>query len=261
MRLLLDLVAAKDCSYDLMYYHKLQGFIYNFLKDTKFSGLHDKIGYKFFCFSNIFSKNKQGKDFIEGEKKNLIISSPNKEFVMLIKEKLDGLNGQNMGIGEMLFELENTRIISPKLVDRGFTVETSTPIIIRIPKERYGRYGIANEKKWLYWRPEYAFNAFVKQLEENLFKKYSEFFGEKLDEFPLFEQYHYICPVVNHVVVDGFERQFVGSIWKFIFSYASKEQRKILEFGLDCGFGERNSLGFGFVNVLKSVNTQVTESI
>ena len=29
-------------------------------------------------------------------------------------------------------------------------------------------------------------------------------------------------------------------------------QRRILEFGLDAGFGERNSLGFGFVNKISS---------
>lgn len=41
----------------------------------------------------------------------------------------------------------------------------------------------------------------------------------------------------------------LSSIWEFAFSYLRREQRGVLEFGLDCGFGELNSLGFGFMNV------------
>jgi len=36
-----------------------------------------------------------------------------------------------------------------------------------------------------------------------------------------------------------------------MFNNLSRDQRKLLEFGLDCGFGERNSLGFGFVNLMR----------
>ena len=57
--------------------------------------------------------------------------------------------------------------------------------------------------------------------------------------------------VVNHVIINGKEQIIVGSIWEFWFSYLNKEQKKILKFGIDCGFGERNSLGFGFMNVVK----------
>ena len=39
----------------------------------------------------------------------------------------------------------------------------------------------------------------------------------------------------------------VGSMWVFVWSYMDEIQRRVIEFGRDAGFGERNSLGFGFL--------------
>ncbi|MEM5870703.1 MAG: CRISPR-associated protein Cas6, partial [Candidatus Aenigmatarchaeota archaeon] len=69
MRILLRLEALKNCIYDMKYFHKLQGFIYRLLKETEYRVLHDKKGYKFFCFSNIFPIG----DMKVGDKRKLII--------------------------------------------------------------------------------------------------------------------------------------------------------------------------------------------
>ncbi|PKP59881.1 MAG: hypothetical protein CVT89_00760 [Candidatus Altiarchaeales archaeon HGW-Altiarchaeales-2] len=45
------------------------------------------------------------------------------------------------------------------------------------------------------------------------------------------------------------EHKVFGSVWEFNFNHLNDSQRRILEFGLDTGFGEMNSLGFGFMNV------------
>ena len=58
MRILLRLKAIKSSAYDLKYFNKLQGVIYNLLRDTEYGILHNKSGYKFFCFSNIFPVGK-----------------------------------------------------------------------------------------------------------------------------------------------------------------------------------------------------------
>jgi CRISPR/Cas system endoribonuclease Cas6 (RAMP superfamily) len=42
--------------------------------------------------------------------------------------------------------------------------------------------------------------------------------------------------------------KFSGSIWEFSFSHLDWKKREVLRFGLDAGFGEENSLGFGFMN-------------
>ncbi|MGC8885519.1 MAG: CRISPR-associated endoribonuclease Cas6, partial [Candidatus Nanoarchaeia archaeon] len=76
MRILLNLKTTKNFSYDKNYFHKLEGFVYSFLKDTPLSILHDKKSYKFFCFSNIFPLPKENLEIKSEEIKNLIISSP-----------------------------------------------------------------------------------------------------------------------------------------------------------------------------------------
>lgn len=247
MRILIKLRNSKEQAYDLMYYHKLQGFIYNLLKDTKYSELHDKKGYKFFSFSNIFPM-KTGK----GDERNLIISSPDENFIETILNKLDERKDNLLQIGECEFKLEEIKKINVRL---GKTAEliTGTPIVIRIPKENYRKYRIEEKHKYdsVYWKKQHSFEAFIKQLEDNLFKKYDLFYNTEIDEFPIFEQLIFDKSVVNHVIKDGKEHKVFGSLWKFNFNNINSKQKQILEFGIDAGFGELNSLGFGFMNLIK----------
>jgi CRISPR-associated endoribonuclease Cas6 len=251
VRLLIRLKSLKDCSYNLKYFHKLQGFIFGALRDTEYSILHDKKGYKFFCFSNIFPVG----DMKSEDERNLLISSPDKLFIRFLEDRLSELADTDspLNIGELQFKVINVSLIKPML-RKPFRLISATPIIIRIPERNYEKYGIPKnfrKKRYVYWRPQYSFEAFVKQLEENLIKKYNEFYKTNFEVERIFEMFKFIKPIVNHVIIDGREQILVGSIWEFMFSYLSKEQRKILEFGIDCGFGERNSLGFGFMNVVR----------
>ena len=54
MRLLIKLKCTENSTYEMQYHYHLQGFIYSLLKGSKYHSSHDKEGYKFFCFSNIF---------------------------------------------------------------------------------------------------------------------------------------------------------------------------------------------------------------
>ncbi|HIQ49934.1 MAG TPA: CRISPR-associated endoribonuclease Cas6 [Nanoarchaeota archaeon] len=260
MRLIIQLKAVKNFVYDLKYYHKLQGFIYSLLKDTAYSILHDIKTYKFFCFSNIFPVNE---DYVinSGEKKFLIISSPDRIFLKIIENKLKEKqkNCEEIRIGEMCFEIENVKKLKVK-INKNSVLISATPIIIRIPERNYDKYNIPEhmrKKRYVYWRPSIDFTAFIKQLEENLIKKYKTFYKEDFEIDRIFEYFRYKKPVAAHVVINGKEQIFIGSIWEFSFSYLTKEQRKILEFGIDCGFGERNSYGFGFVNLIKNKRVKI----
>ena len=225
--------------------------MYSLLKDGPFSMLHDKKGYKFFCYSNIFpiGNNK------EGSKKNLIISSPNDKLIDSIIEKLEGINQAN--IAEMSFSIASIRKVKTYATHR---LVAATPIILRIPSYNYPAYGINSDYGYVYWRAEHSFDAFLSQLNGNLIKKYNEFNNTKTDELPLFEQFLYKKPVVSHVIVEGKEQKIIGSLWEFGFSHLSSEQRRIIEFGMDVGFGERNSLGFGFINAI-SDSTSIREKV
>ncbi len=151
----------------------------------------------------------------------------------------------------MSFRVVGFKKLGTKLRSGNLRVLNATPIIIRIPERNYARYRIPEcerKARYVYWRPKYSFEAFVRQLSENLMKKYNEFYGTNLREYELFEQFVFRRGTATKVVIEGREYVLVGSMWEFIWSYMDDTQRRIIEFGLDAGFGERNSLGFGFVN-------------
>lgn len=253
MRLLIRLKAVKDCAYEMKYHAKMQGFFYNLLRSAGIDSLHNRKGYKFFCFSNIYPIAAMN----SGDSRNLLFSSPDERIIKAVQTEIEKLKEKAApaNIGDMSFTVTGASIIKPKL-SGGATIIAATPITIRIPEKNYDNYAIPpgeRKKNYVYWRPSIDFSAFVKQLNENLFKKYNEYYSTEIEEFPVFEQYRYKKPAASYIIEDGRECQVAGSIWEFSFPYVSPGQRKLLEFGIECGFGERNSLGFGFVNIVKSI--------
>lgn len=242
MRLLLYFQSQNNSAYDLRYNHKLQGFIYNLIKETPYSALHDKRGYKFLCFSNIMPP----KNIKKGEKRTLIISSPDNALIKFLNERLK--EEKEINIGEMMFKLEDTLLLKP-IIQKDCTLISGTPIIIRTAKKNYEKYGIISKYDYIYWRKQYPFEIFIEQLEANLFKKYNEFHKTKNEEFKIFEQFIFKKEVCNHIIINGKEQKVFGSIWQFIFNNLDEKRKEILQFGLDCGFGEMNSFGFGFMNI------------
>lgn len=248
MRILIKLRSLKDCAYDKRYYNKLRGFIYNFQKDSKYFNKHDNEGYKFYSFSNIFP----AKDVKIGEIRHLMMSSPDKDFIEWMYGKLSRILEKNKGvnIGEMQFKIEDVNFIEPK-IKNNVRLITGTPIVVRIPKNKYKEYGIESNRPYEFWKPEYDFNAFVKQLSENLIKKYEQYCNEDIKSDNIFEIFKFKKSVCVHRIEEGKEQNTIGSLWEFQFNYLNNEQKKILQIGLESGFGELNSSGFGFMNVVK----------
>ncbi len=108
-------------------------------------------------------------DIKEGETRTLIISSPDEKFINILKEKFEEIqnNENKIEVGEMFFSTGELKIIQPK-INKKSTLITGTPIIVRIPKNKYKKYGIESEYNYIYWRPKWPFDPLPKQLEENL---------------------------------------------------------------------------------------------
>ncbi|MBI3034940.1 hypothetical protein HYY71_01325 [Candidatus Woesearchaeota archaeon] len=94
-------------------------------------------------------------------------------------------------------------------------------------------------------------NAFVKQLSDNLIKKYNQYYSRNVASQNLFEMFKFKKPVCVHRIENGIEIKTVGSLWEFKFNYLEQEQKRILQLGLESGLGELNSSGFGFMNVVR----------
>ncbi|RLE42316.1 CRISPR-associated endoribonuclease Cas6 [Candidatus Woesearchaeota archaeon] len=266
MRLLLKLKALKDFAYDEKYHHKIQGFIYRLTQGTPYEFLHSKKKYKFFCFSNIFplkiGKNKKVCPFRRGDIKYLLISSPDAGFIKTLHKKLEEkiANNDEIKFGEMLFGLEGMKMLNtPIIKKKGVVIRTETPIVLRIPRRIYKKFKVNPPKPYTYifWRKEYPIELFFEGLTKNLLGKYREFHKidkEKFASFekevlPLFQRVKFIKTVSNKVIINGKEQLVIGLLFDFYFDFLNEKQRKILKFAVDAGFGERNSYGFGFVNV------------
>jgi CRISPR-associated endoribonuclease Cas6 len=94
----------------------------------------------------------------------------------------------------------------------------------------------------------------MKQLEENLVKKYNEYYDAELEPIQIFEQLQFKKQVAVPLRMKGEESIIIGTLWDFHFAPLDDLRRNLLQFGLDAGLGEMNSLGFGFINMKPSLD-------
>jgi len=255
MRLLLSLKSADNLvEYKTNYHYQMQGFICGLLEESsQFSQLHDKKGYKFFCFSNIFSPSGSNDNT---DIRYIIISSPSRDFIRYVSMMLIKIKERKdrVSIGNMQLMIDDVRIFETKLKPP-FTLITGTPIIMRISRERYQKFDIETRYPYAYvfWRKEYPLEMFTRQLEENLCSKYAEFTGRENaceDGLPLIQKLTFKKQISTRINLHDAEQIVIGSLWEF--SFDNDQNTELLQFGLDCGLGERNSMGFGFMNVKKT---------
>lgn len=245
MRLLLEFRSQNNFVYFPNYHHKLQGFIYSLLQDTSFHYLHDSDGCKFITFSNIFPPS----DAKRGERRKLILSSPDDRLIQVLQSQLTSLKRSTIRIGHMLFKLE---AIKPVQLTFGSDVRliTATPIIIRVPREKFMQYHPSwdREYSYVYWRSNHSLELFMEQLLTNLIKKYQEFYSREIQISNFIDRYIFKKQVCNNVFIKSNEVKVIGTIWEFLLRDLTPVEQQFLSFALDCGFGELNFLGFGFVN-------------
>ena len=142
MRLILKFKAEKNSEYDSVNKYTIQGFIYSLLHDTAFSNYHEIKGFKYFTYSNIFPVTNFQKDEI----KNLIISSPKKGFIILLKKVLKNKNHFYLGKEKML--IEHVKTFNPHL-ERRFI--TSTPLVLYEDNIKNRYYSIENSNDFSFF--------------------------------------------------------------------------------------------------------------
>lgn len=233
MRLLLSLYPMSDFSYDSINKHTVQGLIYSLLKDTDFSEYHDSAKFKFFCFADIFPLG----DFKAGEGKNLLISSPNRDFIESIRGSLRA--GEIFRLGGHEIKIKY-KVVQPKLSSRFIS---ASPIVL---------YENNMENLYYSFERNKDLNFFLQRLKENALKKYNAFYSEDctLDE-NIFDRLIFRKETAVQIRKGDAEFIIIGSVWKLLEKFIIEEHRKFYEFIMDCGLGEKNSLGFGFINPLR----------
>ncbi|RJT07553.1 CRISPR-associated endoribonuclease Cas6 [Halococcus sp. IIIV-5B] len=253
MRLLTELSARSDAAYDNAHHSKLQGRLWGALDGTDYDDRHDADEPPGFCFSLIFPPY----DMREGDQRWLLTASPDEELLTHIARDLKA--HRELNVGEMSFTVEEVNALAPDVGEPGTrgTLESGTGVLVRIPPWQRENYGIEADHgdSATFWRPEYTMEPFRKQVVANLDRKHglfapeylpgpSETGSELFDEYDLLKTY--ALPVD---VTEGQRMTYVVSKWKLGYTVRDDDHRRHLNLALDCGIGERNALGFGFLNI------------
>ena len=230
MRILLKFRSENDFGYDSINKHTIQGFIYSILNDTPFENCHDSKGFKYFTFSNIFPVSP----FKRGEFKNIIISSPKQSFIRTVSKVLK--RKDHFYLGKYRMKINQVKVFQPKLEGR---LITSTPIVLFENNENNRYYSLKNSNE---------FSFFLERTKENALKKYNSYYGENYYfEGNIFDRFEYGREVAVRVKKEDKMFIVIGTLWKNLEKF-NMDNKKFYRFIMDCGLGEKNSLGFGMVN-------------
>jgi CRISPR-associated endoribonuclease Cas6 len=261
VRLLVRLLARADTVYDNAYHHKLRGRIWNALEETEFETGHDTNDPPGFTYSNPFPPG----DMREGDERTLLISSPYEELLTPVARDLQ--EDRELNVGEMPYHVEHVSALAPDVGEPGTSgvIETGTGLLVRIPPWRCDEYGIDHPggETAVFWRPEHTTEPLVNQLESNLDKKHRLYAPEHLPgpsdvDGGLFNSYELLKTFsIPVTVTQGETMTYVLSKWKFGYTVRDDHHRRHLNLALDCGLGERNSLGLGFVNITEKTLPRV----
>jgi CRISPR-associated endoribonuclease Cas6 len=251
MRILIRLDATRDAIYDPEYHHKLRGVIWNYLERTPFSELHGKDDALPFCFSNPFPVG----DVSEGDRRNVLISSPHEDLIQRLSEEIQ--QEDDFHIGELPFSVAATSTLTTDVGEPGTTgtLRTATGVYIPLKRDRWEEFGINPEynSDEIGWVPDYSLGLFRQRVRENLDWKHRQLFRDYLkspeDGGTIFQDWSLEKVYsVDVPVVEGYEWTFLVSKWTFGYQVRNNDHRRWLNLALDAGIGARNSLGFGFVN-------------
>lgn len=228
--------------------NQLQGLVYYFIKKANYSGIHElpqKVP-RFFNFSQLFLN--------KSDNLTLIIASPIKGLIKAIKQSLK--KDDFVRIADQFLQIIEIKAFDEKIdKNKIIRIKTETPIIVRIPKEKYKNYLLPEnfyKYPYFYWRPQpgVALEPFVKQLEARIYKQYKIFTNQKaIKETPIFFNFRYLKTVDLPFFYRGNKYSRPGTLWKFEIN--PNLPIKLIKFILDVGLGELNSQGYGFVNIEK----------
>ncbi len=242
MRLKINLETKKNSILDFNYQYYLASSLYNIIRnvDLDFANkLHEKRTFKFFTFSKLFIKNREileeGIKILDG-KVYLYLSSPLEEFIRKIIYAL--FESGEIKIKDLSFYVQQISLLESPKIDNEVIFKTLSPICLRTKKEINGvlkDYDLLPSDK-----------EFKEKLIKNLKKKYESFYKTQC-KYDI-ENIKILSWKPKRIKIKNLYFRCSEMIFKI------KGDKELLKFGYECGFGEKNSMGFGMVGIGGNIN-------
>ncbi len=219
------------------YNHILSAIIYKKIADLDLAAkLHFSKDYKFFTFSQIyvpqFKLTKKGVLSRDG-KLEFYISSPNDD---LIKSLVEGhLENSEVNFKGDKLLVEQIELLKQPLFNEYMKMKTISPVMARIKREVDGKLKI--------WDLGPGDERFYESVQKNLINKYIKFYGD-------FDGDRWVKIRPNMESAKRRRIDIKGNFHRgFMMNFEIEADQRLVEFAYDCGLGEKNSMGFGMVEI------------
>ena len=235
MRVMLTISPVEYAPFNKITKHTIQGALYNLLIGTDYENLHNKKGFKFFTFSDVFP----AKDYYPNKKYSFIISSPDRRLINTWYRALT--HNEYLYLSDVPFKIANVKKYDLPLKNKFIS---GSPVVL---------YENSEENRYFSFQRNNDVDFFLERLKDNALKKYNAYYDDEFYiEGQIFDMFSLKKEVSVKVTIKKEEFNIIGSVWNILGkSYMNKDECKFYKFLMDCGLGEKNSLGFGLVNPVK----------
>ncbi|MFA5576378.1 MAG: CRISPR-associated endoribonuclease Cas6 [Tissierellaceae bacterium] len=242
MQIHISFASDEDIILPIHYNNMLQAFIYRNIEGELADFLHNegyivnKRKFKLFTFSRILKRaDRKGGLFNFGRSLDFLVASPLDKFCKSIANSM--LKGEDLFLGKNSIKTDQIQIFDPKVEGDEIMVETLSGIVaystlLKSDNSKYTHFYTPGE------------GDFERIVTENLRKKYLAL--HKVDLGP--EQKLEIIPIDKPRQNISYYKDFV--IKPVDGKFRIKGDRRLLQLGLDTGFGSKNSQGYGCVKII-----------
>lgn len=249
MRICLSLQSTKNevLTLPIHYNRLIQGAIYENISKDLSSFLHDRgfasgeRRFKMFTFSRLsgtYQIDHVNKKILFPKGARLVISSPIKEFCTSLMGCI--LGDAIIRLGSVHVQVEGINAVKPEVYGASVLVNLLSPVVTYSTFEKMG-----GGKYTCYFQP--GEQEFARQLEENLRKKYTAYYGRaapggEVAIKPLNRPKQNIT-MYKQTVIKGYScrLKLAGPV-------------ELLQLAVDAGLGAKNSQGFGCVEIEQNTN-------
>ncbi len=215
--------------------YDVQGMIYSTLLTGGITDMHKGNNFRFFTFSDIFPLNSIQKNTLY----NMIISSPD---ITTIDTIFNVMSKENyFYLADIKFKVAEIKKFDLPVPQKFIS---GSPVVLYINNKENRYFSIKRQD---------PITFFLRRIKENAVRKFNAFFNEDINiNHLIFDRLKFHKEVSLLLKKRNVEFNIIGSMWYSLdLAKLNRREAKFYKFIMDTGIGEKNSLGFGFLNPVR----------